>query len=385
MKITKRNVDSQQPSDKAIYIWDSELSGFGLKTLPSGRKTYLVQYRMGGRKGRTRRMTIGVHGTVTTEQARREAKTLLAQVSLGIDPMADKDQAKQALTMDELLKQFLTEYVDVKLSPRTKVEYHTVIRLKVPISVRRKYIHEISRQDVSRIHQSMSDMPTRANKTIMVLSKFFNWCEQYEYRDDHTNPCRYVKKYKEEPRQRFLSQEEQERLRQALVTAEQDNLATIYASESIRMLIFTGARLREILDLKWSYINWELGILSLPKSKTGAKTIYLNPQSIEVLNRIVRQKDNPYVFCGVKQGQPIVNLQKPWRRIRAMADLDDVRLHDLRHTFASVAVMNGMSLPIVGALLGHSKPQTTARYAHLAAEPLRKAAEQVGQHIVPDF
>ena len=228
MKITKRNVDSQAPSNKAIYLWDSELSGFGLKTLPSGRKNYLVQYRMGGRKGRTRRMTIGVHGTITTEQARREAKKLLAKASLGIDPSAEKDLAKQAPTTGELLQKFLTEYVDVKLSRLTQVEYHAVIRLKIPKSFKRKYIHEITRRDVSRIHQSMSDMKPRANKTVMVLSKFFNWCEQNEYRQDHTNPCRHVKKYKEESRQRFLSHEEQERLKQALLQAEQEEFATIY-------------------------------------------------------------------------------------------------------------------------------------------------------------
>ena len=381
MKITKRNVDSQQPSDKAIYLWDSELSGFALKTLPTGRKTYLVQYRLGGRKGRTRRMTIGVHGKITTEEARREAKTLLAKVSLGIDPLFEKDIAKQAPRTEELLKKFLAEYVDVKLSPRTQVEYHTMIRLKIPKSFKRKYIHEITRRDVSLIHQAMSDMPSRANKTILVLSKFFNWCEENEFRDDHTNPCRHVKKYKEESRRRFLSQEEQERLWDALIEAEAKNLATVYAIESIRMLIFTGARLREILDLEWTFIDWEQSVLNLPKSKTGAKTIYLNPQALGVLKRLYRQQDNPYVFCGVKQGNPIVNLQKPWRRIRAMADLDDVRLHDLRHTFASVAVMNGMSLPILGALLGHKKPQTTARYAHLAADPLREAAELVGNKI----
>jgi len=268
---------------------------------------------------------------------------------------------------------------DVKLNRLTQVEYHAVIRLKIPKSFKRKYIHEITRRDVSRIHQSMSDMKPRANKTVMVLSKFFNWCEQNEYRQDHTNPCRHVKKYKEESRQRFLSHEEQERLKQALLQAEQEEFATIYTIEAIRMLKFTGARLREILDLKWEFIDYELGVLHLPKSKTGAKTIYLNPLALEVLDRIIKQKDNPYVFCGVKQGQPIINIQKPWRRIRAMADLDDVRLHDLRHTFASVAVMNGMSLPIVGALLGHSKPQTTVRYAHLAADPLREAAEFIGE------
>jgi len=382
VKITKRNVDSQMPSDKSVYLWDSELSGFGLKVLPSRRKTYLVQYRLGGRRGRTRRMTIGVHGTVTPEQARREAKILLAQVSLGIDPMADKDKAKQAPTMHELLQKFLKEHAKAKLSQSTQVEYETVIRLKVPPSLKRKYIHEITRRDISRLHQNMSDMPSRANKTVMVLSKFFNWCEENEFRDDHTNPCRHVKKYKEEARQRFLSQDEQQRLEQTLQIAEHEEIATIYTIEAIRMLMFTGARLREILDLKWKYINWQQGVLNLPKSKTGAKTIYLNQQATEVLQRMIRQIGNPYVFCGVKQGQPIINIQKPWRRIRGLADLEDVRLHDLRHTFASVAVMNGMSLPIVGALLGHSKPQTTARYAHLAADPLREAAEMIGNKIL---
>lgn len=381
MKITKKNVDAQTPSKKTTYLWDSTLSGFALKVLPSGRKTYLVQYRIGGRSARTRRMTIGVHGTITAEQARHNAKILLAQVSLGIDPAAEKDKVKQAQSFGDLLQQFLTDYVDVKLAPRTQVEYHAIIRLKIPASLKRKTIQDITRQDIARIHQNMKDMQVRANKTLGVLSKFFNWCEQYGYRADYSNPCRHIKKYKEEPRQRFLSSEEQQRLTDVLVQAEKENFATIYAIEAIRLLMLTGARLREILDLKWEFIDWERNILSLPKSKTGAKTIYLNPQAVVILKRIVRQLDNPYVICGLKEGQPIVNLQKPWRRIRAMADLEDVRLHDLRHTFASVAVMNGMSLPIVGALLGHSKPQTTARYAHLAADPLREAAELIGNKI----
>ena len=229
MKITKRNVDSQQPSDKTIYLWDSEISGFGLKILPSGRKTYLVQYRIGGRKGRTRRVTIGVHGTVTTEQARREAKTLLAKVSLGIDPLADTDKAKQASTTGELLQKFLTEYVDVKLSPRTQVEYHAIIRLKVPHSFKRKYIHDITRRDVSLIHQAMSDMPTRANKTVMVLSKFFNWCEENEYRDDYTNPCRQPPQPLAYTPQRIVSRPVENKICQICGRASPLNLATPYA------------------------------------------------------------------------------------------------------------------------------------------------------------
>jgi len=147
------------------------------------------------------------------------------------------------------------------------------------------------------------------------------------------------------------------------------------------LLSLTGARLREITHLKWEHVNLERGTLDLPDSKTGRKTIYLNAAAKDVLSKIVKQIDNPYVICGIIQCSPLINLQKPWTRIRSIAGLDDVRIHDLRHTFASVAVMGGMSLPMIGALLGHTRPQTTARYAHLAADPLRRAAEMVGNKI----
>jgi len=158
-----------------------------------------------------------------------------------------------------------------------------------------------------------------------------------------------------------------------------------YAVYAIRLLSLTGARLSEILTLKWDYINWERGTLELPDSKTGAKSIYLNEPAKDILSEIIRQADNPYVICGSKQGGHIVNLQKSWRRVRERAKLEDVRLHDLRHTFASIAVSSGMSLPVIGALLGHSQPRTTARYAHLAADPLKEAAELVGRKISPTF
>jgi len=178
-----------------------------------------------------------------------------------------------------------------------------------------------------------------------------------------------------------LSITEQDRLNEALDKANEDGVISEYAIFAIRLLSLTGARLGEILKLKWEYINWEAGTLDLPDSKTGQKCIYLNEPAKEILRSIIRQVDNPYVICGAKQGEHIVNLQKSWRRIRASADLNDVRLHDLRHTFASIAVSGGMSLPLIGALLGHSQPRTTARYAHLAAGPLREAVEKIGREV----
>ena len=381
MKLTKRIVDAQNPSNKAYYKWDSELSGFGLKILPSGKKTYLIQYRLGGRAGRTRRMTIGRHGVLTAEQARTQAKLLLGQVATGLDPAAEKDRDKTAITVERLLGQFFVEHVQVKLKKLTQENYEAVIRLNISKVFKRMSIEKVSRQDVARLHFDLRDRPYAANKTLAVLSKFFNWCEKYGHRPDHTNPCRHIDKYREVARQRFLSPDEQKRLGNALNQAEDEGLATPYAIRALKLLSLTGARLREILDLKWEYVDFERGVIELPTSKTGAKTIYLNPLAIQIIESTPKQRGNPYVICGLVQGKPINNLQKPWRRIRKLADLDDVRIHDLRHTFASVAVNGGMSLPMIGALLGHTQPATTARYAHLAIDPLKRASELVSHQI----
>lgn len=232
-------------------------------------------------------------------------------------------------------------------------------------------IKDVTRQDVAQLHHGLRKIPTSANKLLAILSKFFNWCEKFGYRSDHTNPCRHVEKYKERPRQRFLSPQEQGRLWDALNSAEKNGTATIYSKNAIRVISLTGARLREILNLKWTYVDLERMVLNLPTSKTGAKTIYLNNMAAEIIAQVPIQCENEYVFCGKRAGEPIKELQKAWQRIRSSADLEDVRIHDLRHTFASVAVQSGMSLPLIGALLAHSQPRTTARYAHLAADPLK--------------
>lgn len=381
VRLTKRIVDGATPKEKDAYIWDSSLKGFGLKVTPSGRKVYIVQYRLGGRKGRTRRVTIGAHGTLTTEEARGAAKQALGQVSTGNDPAAEIDKVRVDSSMSALLDKFDEQHIRVRLKPKSQEDYKRNIRLYIKPNLGHMLVHQVSRQDVARLHHSLKDKPYVGNRVLSVLSKFFNWCEKFGYREEGKNPCRFIDKYKEKKRQRFLSSAEQERLNITLDQTSDDGVISEYAIFAIKLLSLTGARLGEILTLKWDYINWDMGTLDLPDSKTGQKSIYLNAPAKEILSKIIRQVDNPYVICGAKHGGHIVNLQKSWRRIRAMADLNDVRLHDLRHTFASVAVSGGMSLPLIGALLGHSQPRTTARYAHLAAGPLRDAVEKIGREV----
>ena len=380
-RLTKRIVDAAKVEEKDSYLWDSSLKGFGLKVTPSGRKVYIVQYRIGGRKGRTRRVTLGVHGALTTEEARGLAKNALGQVSIGTDPAAESDKTRADSSMTVLLGKFDEQHIHVKLKPKSQEDYRRNIRLYIKPNLGHMLANDVTRQDVARLHHALREKPYVANRVLSVLSKFFNWCEKFGYREEGKNPCRFVDKNKEKRRQRFLSRVEQERLNKTLDDAHFEGVISEYAIYAIKLLSLTGARLSEILKLEWRYVNWEKGTLDLPDSKTGEKSIYLNEPAKDILAKIVRQAENPYVICGSKPGSHIVNLQKSWRRIRSIADLEDVRLHDLRHTFASVAVSSGMSLPLIGALLGHSQPRTTARYAHLASGPLKEAVEKIGTQV----
>ena len=379
--ITKRAVDAAKARKTDSYLWDTVLHGFGLKVTPAGSKVYLVQYQLGGRKGRTRRVTIGRHGEITPTFARAEAKRLLGEIAIGHDPAVERDKAKASKSLAMVLEQFMAEHVRPKLKAGTAKEYERTARLYIVPRIGRRPIGEVTRQDVAKLHHELARTPYQANRTLALLSKFFNWAERHGLRSDGSNPCRHVDKYREGRRERFLSQAELGRLGDSLREAEHDESSTVWAIAAIRLLTFTGARLNEILTLRWEHVSEEHQCLMLPDSKTGRKAIHLNAPALALLQTIPRLEGNPYVICGEKAGQHLVNIEKPWRRIRAAAKLDDVRLHDLRHSFASVAASGGQSLVIIAKMLGHSQPSTTARYAHLADDPVKAASDAVGRHI----
>lgn len=375
-RLTKRIVDAAVKQDKDSYLWDDELTGFGVKITPAGKKVFLIQYRVGGAKGRTRRVTLGHLGPVTCDEARTRAKELLGMVRTGKDPAEERDRRKAEKTFGETITSFEKAHVNLKTKASTAAEYKRALKLHVPDKLRRRPIGDIGRADMEQLHQDLSGKPIMANKVLAILSKLFNWAEKTGLRPPGENPCRYVERYDEVKRERFLSPDELGKLGTALAADERP-----YVVAAIRLLLFTGARVSEILTAEWSWVDLEKGTIRLPDSKTGRKTVYLNAPALEVLNDLPQVKDNPFVIVGDVDKAHLVNIQKPWRTIRKTAGLDDVRLHDLRHTFASVGVEGGASLVMVGALLGHTQPQTTKRYAHLANDPQRVAADAIATRI----
>jgi integrase len=227
----------------------------------------------------------------------------------------------------------------------------------------------------------LSHIPYQANRTLGVLSKMMNLAEIWGIRDKHTNPCEDVERYPERRRERFLSPTELQRLGQALTMAEVSASETIYAIAAFRILLLTGCRLSEIQCLEWRHVDLEQKELRLPDSKSGAKTVHLGDAAVAVLEALPRVKDNPFVIVGKKEKTHLTDLQHPWRRIGKAAGLDGVRIHDLRHTFASGGLLVGEGLAMIGKLLGHTQVQTTARYAHLAADPVKQAATKISDRL----
>ena len=377
-KLTKRSVEAVRPGEKDIWLYDSELKGFGLKVTPKGSRVYFVQYWFAGRR---RRYTIGHHGSLTTHKARLEAQRILGEVASGEDPAAIKSASKIEISISELADRYMIEYAEVHKKPLSIAADERSLRLVILPNLGHLSVSAITRQDISKVHHAFRDEPVKANRALALLSKMFNLAEEWGLRPDGSNPCRHVKKYTEKKRERFLSTDELTRLGQALSKVEQEGTELTGVTTAIRLLILTGARLSEILTLKWDYIKPDLGAIALPDSKTGRKMIPLSRPAIEVLKAAKRVDGNPYVCPGAKEGGHIVGVQRPWQRIRKKAGIEDVRIHDLRHSFASVGAASGLGLPIIGALLGHTQAATTQRYAHLSNDPMKAAADEIGRKI----
>lgn len=392
VKLTKTIIDQTEPQEKELFVFDSLVPGFGLRVSPGGRKSFILQYRF---RRRSRRMTLGRYGTTTLEKARNKAIKALAAVQDGIDPAHEKQARKTAPTVNDLCDRFWEEHVTVRLKPRTASGYKRILNKFIRPTLGEALVRDIKRADIADLHHRMRRTPYDANRMLEVVSKMFNLAEMWGWRDDHSNPRRHIKKYPEKKRERYLSREELANLLSTLDYAEgvldgkilegkegqKPLVVHRSAVNAFRLLTFTGCRLREIQTLKWQYVDRENRVLRLPDTKTGARAVPVSQHVIDLLIAIWNHPDTPqendYVIYGTLPLAHLTDLQAPWRRIRKAAGLKDVRIHDLRHSFASYAVSAGHSLPMIGKLLGHTQVQTTARYAHLMTDPMHKAADDI--------
>ena len=373
-KITKRAVEAAAPRDKEYYIWDEHIPGLGLRVLPSGRRQYIVQYRAGRR---SRRISLGPSTVLTTEQARSRALAILADARGGKDPAADREAYRNALLVKDLVERFDQQHISLRLKPRTAAAYRRSLAKFILPKLGKMLVTEITRADVTKFHHDLRHIPYEANRCLEIISKMFNLAELWGLRPDGSNPRRLIQKYPEVKRERYLSLDEIKHLGDVLREVEQEGREMPSAILAIRLLIYTGCRLSEIMTLQWDYVDLEARTLNLPDSKSGAKKVFLGRPACELLENAPRLPGNPWVITGTLPGARLTDLQPFWQRVRARAGLPEVRIHDLRHTFASTAIAAGHSLPIIGKLLGHTQVQTTARYAHLAAQPAMIAADSI--------
>jgi len=385
VKLTKVAVDGFEPQAKAYTVRDKDLSGFSVRVYPAGKRAFFFRYRVGGGRGAAiREPKLGDYGPMTVDQARGLAKDWAAEVRRGGDPSAARQMQRDAPTMSQLFDRYLAAAQKRKKASSLRNDTRMIEKQLRPKFGRLK-VKDVKRKQVRAYHESLAGTPYEANRRLALFSKVFSFAaDELEWiaRGDH--PVKGIQKFKETARRRFLSQQEIKRLGQALAKAETGELSrsvTVHAVAMLRLLALTGARHGEILKLRWDEVDLGRGCLELEDSKTGRKTIQLPPAARKILSELPRLHDNPHVIVGAKPGSHLVNIKDSWAAIRQEADLVDVRIHDMRHTFASHGARSGMSLPLIGALLGHTSSQTTQRYAHLSDDPLRAAAESIGLDI----
>lgn len=373
-RITKTAVERLESNQ---ILRDTDLKGFAVRSRAKAR-SYFVQKKV---NGRVQWITIGRHGAPwTAETARKRATKLLLELMNGESPNERKRKERNAASFDEVQRTFM-EQCGPKLKPRSRTEYERLLKVVITPQFRTKRLSEMTRSDISKFHSGLSEVPGRANFALSVLSRIFSWAGDHGYDLPSGNPCLRVAKYKLSKRERYLTAEEYGRLGSVVAELEGSGEIGLYPAAALRLLMLTGARLNEILTLQWSFVRMERECLFLPDSKTGEKVIRLGQAAMTVLGAIPRVESNPYVIVGHVHGTHLVNLHKTWALVREKAKLVDVRLHDLRHSFASVAADAGASLPMIGGLLGHADPQTTARYVHLVELRLHELNQRVDQTI----
>jgi len=372
VKLTKTSVDKLPAKDTDVVYWDELLPGFGVRIKASGAKSYVIQYRS-RETGRSRRKTLGQHGPLMSlNQARELAKGHLSDVVRGLDPVASAQAARNSPDVKELVAEYLSKHAIPKKRPKSIKNDISMLDRFVTPKLGKFKVAEVRYQDIQSLHNGMRKTPYQANRTLSLLSKMFELAIRWRWRAD--NPVRGVEKFHEEKRHRWLNDAELAKLTKAL--NEHPNQKT---ANAIRLQLLTGSRIGEVLTARWDDFDLERGVWTKPSHHTKQKRTEHLPLSKATCELLVKMRENTQnsdlLFSGRNPEKPLSDLKKFWRSILTSSGIEDYRIHDNRHTHASQLVSSGLSLAIVGRLLGHTNPNTTQRYAHLADDPLREAAE----------
>jgi len=377
-KLTKRFVEAIKPdTQKKLIYWDTELKGFGVIAQPSGRLTYCVQYRNINRI--KKRLKIGVHGQLNTEEARTLAKQYLGEIAHGEDPATKKKENRDLPLIKILAQDYLDRYAAPRKRSRSIEEDKKLLNNIILPTIGNQQVRQISRRTIESLHLKLEKTPYQANRVLALLSKMFSLAIAWKWRDD--NPVKGIERYQEEKRDRWLNREELGRFWKVL-----ECYPNHFASIILKILLLTGSRKGEVLKATWDQFDLERGVWTKPAHLTKQKKREHLPLSEQVLKILYNLKKNnknnvSYLFPGKTGEKPIRDIKDFWEKTIKEANLENVRIHDLRHTHASHLVSSGLSLSIVGKLLGHTQASTTQRYAHLADEPLRQAAELFGNKV----
>jgi integrase len=402
-KLTKRLIDASEARPAKYTLWDTELRGFGLAVEPTGTKIFVLRYRTV--EGRDRRPSIGRYGVLTVDQAREEARALLVEVAKGKDPLAVRQQKRAGATMAELFDRYLKEHVDVRLRPTSRVSIRHLVEKHLRPALGAIKVEAFTRQDAYRLHYSLRETPTSANRALAALSKALSLAEEWGLRPEGINPCAKVRMFQETARDRFLSVEEVKQLGATLILAETVGLPWVVDETKakakhlarpenriapldpaivtvVRLLLLTGARKREITELRWSDVDFEFGTLALPRQKGKDRVPHVvATAAMDILGRWPKTAGTEWVFPrALDPSRPIATevIQNGWERIRHAAGIADVRMHDLRHTFGTTASRSGANAFMIRDMLRHANVSMSSRYVNPDSEPQRVLAEAVG-------
>lgn len=378
MKLTKKNIDGfvyHGQAPQRDIRWDDEIKGLGLRIYPSGRKAFILSYRIENRK---HLLTLGDFGILTLVEARNMARQELVKVLNGVDPLDKRIQASQNQTMKVLCEAYLTRYA--MIHKKTWAEDERRINKHLLPKWGSHTMKSISRNDVAAFHAQLGKTaPYEANRILRLLSKMFDLAGQWSFVDEQApNPAKNIRLFKEVKRDRWLKPTELPQLAEAI-----DQEANKVAAQAMWLYLLTGARKSELLEAKWEDIDWDRRELKLLETKAG-RTHYipLIEPAYELLKGMSREEGNPYILPGHVKGQHLVNISKAWNRVCKRANIDGVRLHDLRRTVGSWLAQSGNSLHLIGKILNHSNQSTTAVYARFAQDQGREAMEEYGSKLI---